>query len=192
MRASKTPDYRVLKSADLVACCEAKHVQYDEWLDKQLVDAQPLQLVGGARHDPIFNRLTTHTHEAHKQFIAVNPRHDHPNILVFANSDRHCTFSDLLGVLTGNFYGAGGVVEPIFKEYSDGRIMFEKMTIDVYVWWNDWQAVERLWFWRNSQHYANVSALLDRPDCASQGKLRTTRIEQSSFSIHFTFEARAK
>jgi hypothetical protein len=163
MRVSKTPDYRVFKNADLVAYCEAKHVQYDEWLEKQLVQAQPLQLIGGLRHDPIFNRLTAHIHTAHKQFIAVNPRYDHPNILVLANSDRHCTFvGDLLGVLTGNFYGASGAVEPIFKEYSDGRIMFEKMTIDVYVWWNDWQEVERpkMWFWRNSQHYANVSALL--------------------------------
>ncbi len=163
MRVGKTPDYRVFKNADLVAYCEAKHVQYDEWLDEQLAEAQPSQLVGGSRHDPIFNRLTAHIHGAHKQFIAVNPRHDHPNILVFANSDRHCTFvGDLLGVLTGNFYGAGGVVEPIFKEYSDGRIMFEKMTIDVYVWWNDGQPVEqpRLWFWGNSPHYANISALL--------------------------------
>jgi hypothetical protein len=163
MRVSKTPDYRVFKDADLVSYCEAKHVQHDDWLDKKLAEAQPLQLVGGPRPDPVFNRLTTHIHTAHKQFIAVNPDHVYPNILVFANSDSHCTFaSDLRGVLTGNFYGAGGVVEPIFKEFSDGRIKYEKMTIDVYVWWDEWQSIERpkLWFWRNSRHYANVSALL--------------------------------
>src|SRR5580692_9805742 len=101
MRVSKTPDYRVFKGADLVSYCEAKHVQHDDWLDKKLAEAQPLQLVGGPRPDPVFNRLTTHIHTAHKQFIAVNPDHDYPNILVFANSDAHCTFTnDLLGVLT--------------------------------------------------------------------------------------------
>ena len=163
MRVSKTPDYRVFKEADLAAYCEAKHVQYDRWLDEQLAEAQPLQIVGGLRSDPIFNRLTAHIHTAHKQFIAVNPAHDCPNVLVFANSDRHCTFTgDLLGVLTGNFYGEGEVVEPIFQQFSDGRIMCEKMTIDVYVWWDTWKSDQRprLWFWRNSQHCADTSTLL--------------------------------
>jgi hypothetical protein len=163
MRVGKTPDYRVFKEADFVVYCEAKHVQHDDWLDKKLAESRPLQLVGGLRPDPIFNRLTAHIHTAHKQFIAVNPDHAHPNILMFYNSDRHCSFTgDLLGVLTGNFYGEGGVVDPIFKEFSDGRIKYEKMTIDVYVWWDSWKGDQapRLWFWRNSQHYANASALL--------------------------------
>ena len=36
MRLGKTPDYRVFKRAELVAFCEAKHVQEDYWLEEQL------------------------------------------------------------------------------------------------------------------------------------------------------------
>jgi hypothetical protein len=162
MRLGKTPDFRVFKHAELVAYCEAKHVQYDTWLDEQLKEAQPLQFVGGLRPDPIFNRLTTHIHRAAQQFVAGNPNHDYPNVLVLANSDSHSNFKDdLVAVLTGNFYGDGGVVEPIFEQFSNGRIMYEKMLPDLYVWWDCWKDAARpyLYFWENSKHFANVCAL---------------------------------
>jgi hypothetical protein len=38
----KTPDFRVFKSGELVAFCEAKHAQHDDWLDKKLEAAKPL------------------------------------------------------------------------------------------------------------------------------------------------------
>jgi hypothetical protein len=163
MRVSKTPDYRVFKQIELVAYCEAKHVQHDNWLDEQLNEGQPLQLVGGLRPDPVFNRLTAHIHKAAQQFAAVNPQHVYPNILVFANFDRACDFHDqLLGVLTGNFYGSGGVVEHIFEQFSNGRIREEKVTIDAYVWWDGWKKdlKPKHWYWHNSPHYANVCAIL--------------------------------
>ena len=163
MRLKKTPDFRVLKEGELVTYCEAKHVQQDTWPDDLLETVQPLEVVGGPRPDPIFNRLTAHIHTAHKQFIAVNPNHDLPNVLVFANSDKQCTYKgDLLAVLTGNFYGDHGEVEHIFGQFSDGRIKFEKMTIDAYVWWNCWKEGLKpsLWFWRDTQHYKTVSLLL--------------------------------
>src|SRR5216110_3025166 len=94
-RRGKTPDFRVFARADLVAYCEAKHVQYDEWLDKQLEKAKPQQVVGGLRADPIFNRISNRIHEAAQQFDAVNPDHKIPNVLIFVNSDRHCTAEDL-------------------------------------------------------------------------------------------------
>ena len=159
----KTPDYRVFRQTELVAYCEAKHVQHDVWLDQQLESAEPLQLVGGSRFDPVFNRLTAHIHKAAQQFAAVNPERVYPNILVFANFDEACEFQDqMLGVLTGNIYAEGGIVDPIFKEFSDGRIMYEKMTIDVYIWWDGWKGNPRPrhWYWENSPHYANVCALL--------------------------------
>lgn len=162
MRLGKTPDYRVFQRSDLVAYCEAKHVQNDDWLEEQLKGTRPLQIVGGPRPDPIPNRLTSHIHTAHKQFIAVNPNHDLPNILVLANSDRACTFhGDLIGVLTGNFYSEGGSVEPVFEQFSSGRIKYEKATIDLYVWWDSWKSDRpRRWFWHNTRHYANVCALV--------------------------------
>jgi hypothetical protein len=163
LRSGKTADFRVFKQAQLVAYCEAKHVQRDEWLDEKLRDAEPLELVGGSRPDPIFNRLTAHIHKAAQQFAAVNPNHDCPNILVFANSDKSCTFSgDLRGVLTGNFYAEDGTVHPIYANFSNGRIMYEKSTIDAYVWWDEWRNAPKpsIWFWHNSQYYASVSSLL--------------------------------
>jgi hypothetical protein len=48
MRQGKTPDFRVFKAVEFVFYCESKHVQYDEWRDKQLADAKPLEIVGGA------------------------------------------------------------------------------------------------------------------------------------------------
>src|ERR1035441_7478237 len=132
MRRSKTPDFRVFKDSTFVLYCEAKHVQYDQWLDMQLADAEPLEIVGGARHDPIFNRLADHIHTAAKQFDAVNHGRKFPNILVFTNSDRQCGFPDLLSVLTGNFYSENGAAEPIYKAVSEGRIREEKLTIDLY------------------------------------------------------------
>ena len=161
-RRGKTPDF-VFKVTEFVLYCESKHLQYDEWLDKQLADAQPLEIVGGLRHDPIYNRLADRIHDAAKQFEAVNPDHEFPNVLIFTNSDTHCGFPDLLSVLTGNFYAEGGVVDPIFKQISEGRIREEKLKIDLYVWLNEWKGKQQkgtLYFNAGSKHYAALSALL--------------------------------
>lgn len=156
---TKTPDFRVYRNSDLVFYCESKHVQRDFWLEEQLHTAAPLQIVGGARPDPIFNRLATHIHEAAKQFRAVNPNQDFPNVLIFTNSDEQCGFADLVAVLTGNFYAEGGAVEPIYAQYSEGRIKDEKHTIDLYVWLNDSKGSNQKgsWFFNErSRHYATL------------------------------------
>lgn len=162
-REGKTPDFRVFKGTDHVAYCEAKHVQHDEWLERQLEHAKPLETVGGMRLDPIFNRLTSHVHTAAQQFAAVNPDRKYPNILFFQNSDTACGMTDLLAVLRGNFYGKGGAVEPIYKQYSEGRIKDEKLTIDVYLWFDDWKAspqITKSYYWEDSRHYQTVCELL--------------------------------
>ncbi len=163
MKQSKTPDFRVFKGSEFVLYSESKHVQYDEWLDKQLENAEPLEIVGGLRHDPLFNRLADRIHDAAKQFDAVNHDHEFPNVLIFTNSDTHCGFPDLLGVLTGNFYAESGAVEPIYKQVSEGRIRDEKLTIDLYVLLNEWKGTEQnglLYFNNGSKQYAALSALL--------------------------------
>ncbi len=163
MKKSKTPDFRVFKDDQFIFFCEAKHVQYDDWLDKQLDEAPPLKLVGGLRPDPVYNRLTTHIHTAAKQFLAVNPEHKSPNVLVFTNSDHHCGMTDLVSVLTGNSYSDSGSIDPIFKEFSEGRIREEKHWIDLYVWHNDFAGIkhaEQL-FWNNgSPHCQTLCTLL--------------------------------
>jgi len=159
----KTPDFRVFKTDEFVLYCESKHVRYDDWLDKQLENAEPFEIVGGLRHDPIFNRLAGHIHNAAKQFNAVNADHEFSNILIFTYSDTHSRFTDLLSVLTGNFYAEGGAVEAIHKEVSEGRIREEKLTIDLYVWLREWKSKQQKgtrYFNNGSKHYAALSALL--------------------------------
>jgi hypothetical protein len=163
MHQGKTPDFRVFKDKKFVLYCEAKHVQEDTWLDEQLDAAKPGTIVGGLRSDPIFNRLSAHVHKAAKQFEAVNLDRKFPNVLVFTNSDDLCTIQDLISVLTGNFYAESGSVDPIYKQISEGRIKYEKHTIDLYVWHNDsvdTKYKEQMFWNEGSKHYQALCSLL--------------------------------
>jgi hypothetical protein len=137
MRVGKTPDFRILRNDRLVFYCEVKSSQKDNWLDQQLVGAAPDELIGGARNDSIFNRLTTDIHEAVKQFDAVNKDQKIPNVLALVNHDNMCRFNDLLGILTGNFYANDGSVHPIYRQFSQGRIKDEKSRVHMYIWLDD-------------------------------------------------------
>jgi len=159
----KTPDFRIFRSGELVAYCEAKHVQHDDWLDEKLKTAKSGELVGGPRHDPIFNRLVGHIHKAYKQFTAVNPHRQYPNILVFVNSDKQSDNRDLVAVMTGNAYIEGGGQEPIYKAYSEGRIRKEKFAIDLYLWFDESKGKGQKgfhYFIADGQHYATLCGLL--------------------------------
>src|ERR1700724_3167483 len=68
MRQGKTPDFRVFKEAEFALYSEAKHVQEDTWLEDLLAESPPLEIVGGARQDPAFNKLGGHIYQAAKQF----------------------------------------------------------------------------------------------------------------------------
>jgi len=151
IRAGKTPDYRVFKDKKLVAYCEAKHLQRDDW-------------AGGQRPDPIFNRISNHIHEAVQQFNAVNPDRACPNILVFANSDTISDARDLDSVITGLFRVAGGADEAIYTQYSDGRIKEEKHSIDLYIWWDTPNTPDRFtrFFAKESPHKETLKLLLPR------------------------------
>jgi len=118
---SQTPDFKVYRGDEFVLYAEAKHIQEDNW-------------EGGLRNDPIFNRLSNRIHEAAKQFAAVNPDHQFPNVLIFTNSDHVCSAQDLKCVLTGDQEIDGGPPEPMFKNISEGRIREEKHSVDLYVW----------------------------------------------------------
>jgi hypothetical protein len=168
MTRGKTPDFRVFSAQVLAFYCEAKHAQHDECLDKLLEKAQPLELVGGLRNDPIFNRLCGHIHEAAKQFSAVNPNHEYPNILFLTNSDHQSDIYDLTAVLDGNFRSADGELHPIYKQYSEGRIKNEKFTMDLFLWWNDWMSKPPQRVWLPSPHHNRLCELLGwapRPNC---------------------------
>ena len=118
MCQGRTPDFRVFANDELAFFCEVKTAQEDEWLDKQLAAAPPLTLVGGARPDPTYNRINNYIHSAARQFDAVNPAMDRPNVLAIVNGDHGAAITDLISVLTGNAYCEGGEVIPMFREYS--------------------------------------------------------------------------
>lgn len=134
MASGKTPDFQVFSGNDLELYCEVKSPEQDTWLDDQLDEAMPGEIVGGLRNDPIFNRLTAHIHKARKQFDAVNPTEAFPNVLAFYNQDTNSGFLDLLAVTTGNFFSEDGSVFPIYKNYSEGRVKTDIEKIHLFIW----------------------------------------------------------
>jgi len=158
-RSCKTPDFRVSRNGELVFYCEVKSSPKDRWLDKLLEDAVPGEVVSDFRIVPIFNRLTADIHEAVKQFDAVNKGEKHPNVLALVNHDKMCGFTDLLAVLTGNFYADNGTVHPIFRQFSDGRINDEKGKIHLFIWLDDYKP-DRFFFNQTDEtHHASLCAL---------------------------------
>ncbi len=133
-RQSKTPDFQVFKEDKLAFFCEVKTVSPDQWLDRQIQAAPPMTIVGGARNDPVYNRISNKIHEAVQQFDAVNFDLEHPNVLFFMNHDNSCNISYLRNVITGNFEAEGGRRYPIYTQFSEGRIKDEKYRIHLYIW----------------------------------------------------------
>jgi hypothetical protein len=134
MRDFKTPDFRLSRDGVEVALCEVKSFQRDEWLENQLKNSSPGELVGGLRPDPIFNRIANAVHTAFRQFDSVNSDHRLLNFLFLANHDTSAKPEDLDRVLTGYENPRMGVLEPTCVQFSGGRIREEKHKIDLYVW----------------------------------------------------------
>jgi hypothetical protein len=129
----KTPDRRVMQDGHLVAFAEIKSPR-DDWLDEQLRAAPPGAQAGGARLDPSFNRIARQVQKAARQFKAVNPSRDYPNILVLVNHDIAGRYGDLHETLTGEFHASTGERFETMKYISEGSIANAKMETDLYVW----------------------------------------------------------
>jgi hypothetical protein len=134
-RAGKTPDFRLWRNSQHVAYCEVKSPR-DEWLDDQLKNAAPFQIVGGLREDPTFNRIAGLVRKAVKQLDAVNPERILPNIVVFVNWADASHFRDLDETLTGYLQLSDGSTTPTMLKVSEGRMRDEKRRIDAYVWFD--------------------------------------------------------
>jgi hypothetical protein len=132
-RTGRTPDFRVRKDGEIVAYCEVKSPN-DPWLDELLDDAPPLTLVGGARPDPTFNRLSRLLTKADTQFTAVNPVCAELNILAYVNHDNASHYYDLVETLTGYFHSADGTKHLTMLDIAEGRIAETKRRIDVFLW----------------------------------------------------------
>ena len=139
MKQGKTPDFKVYSGGELSLYCEVKNAEKDKWLGDKLDKAVPGELVGGARNDPVFNRLSAHIHKATKQFNAVNSNEEFPNVLAFHNQDEMSGFLDLLAVTTGNAYCEDGSVLPIYKSFSEGRVKVDIEKIHLFIWLDDYK-----------------------------------------------------
>jgi hypothetical protein len=134
MRDFKTPDFRLSRGGVELALCEVKSFQRDEWLERQLKDAAPGELVGGLRPDPVFNRISNAVHTAFKQFESANSDHRLLNFLILVNHDTSAKPEDLDRVLTGYEDPLHGRFDSTCMQFSEGRIREEKRQIDLYVW----------------------------------------------------------
>jgi hypothetical protein len=154
MRRGRTPDFRVMSNNRLAFFCEVKTAQEDEWLDRQIEEAPPGRIVGGARPEPIYNRISNQIHSAAGQFDSVNPECEYPNLLAIVNSDHQAGKIDLIAVLTGNAYTDSGPVR-MFRNYSEGRIREEKLRIHLYLWFDDRNADPFMFFPEvHTEHHA--------------------------------------
>ena len=135
MQTGKTPDFRIRRDGVLVAYCEVK-APNDPWLDGLLDDAPPLTIVGGARSDPIFNRLSRLLSKADAQFAAVNPARTALNILAYVNHDDGSHYYDLVETLTGYFHADDGTKHATMLHIAEGRIGDAKRRIDGFLWFD--------------------------------------------------------
>ena len=171
----KTRDFRVFRNKEFVMFCEAKHLDCDDWVDKRL----DKQILGGVRADPIFSGLANHVHEAVKRFNSVNAKHEHPNTLFLANSDRMSDVLDLIAVLDGMLRAESGVPEPTYKRYSEVPVRKDKFTVDLIIWSNVWMNKEPQLVWHPSIHHQRVCELLG---CDVHSTLQLGLLEKAALS----------
>jgi hypothetical protein len=169
LSTGKTPDFRVFRDGQLVAYCEVKSPR-DEWLDNQLRDAAPFQIVGGLRDDPTFNRIAGLVRKAVKQLDAVNPDRRLPNIVVIVNWADASHFSDLDEAMTGYLRLSDGTKAPTMLKISEGRMRDEKRRIDAYVWFDGHRRkVEGIFFTQSDMAHRDAVCSWFRVD---QAKIR--------------------
>jgi len=165
MLKSKTPDFKIFKDNDFSFYCEVKTSKEDNWLDKQIQKVRAGYITGGLRADPIFNRLTDDIHTSIKQFDAVNPNQQYPNVLAIVNHDSNCGFLDLLAVLTGNFYDDNGNAHLIYRKFSKGRIEGENERIHLYIWIDEFKPDRLLFSQTEESHHLKLCQLFEvNPD----------------------------
>jgi len=146
---SKTPDFKVYSKGKFQFYCEVKTIIEDSWR-------------GGARNDPIFNRLTNDIHEAIKQFDSVNAKLCYPNVLVFVNHDEMCRIDDLISIITGDFFADNGKRYPIYRQFSNGRIKSEKKRIHLFIWVDGAKPPRFLFNQERREFYIHLCALFNK------------------------------
>jgi hypothetical protein len=129
---ARMPDFKVMKTGEIVAFCEVKSPN-DPWLDDLVGSGHIGGIVGGARSDPVFNRLSRHVSTAARQFRAVNSDRAKFNVLAFVNHDSASHFGDLLETLTGHFHADDGERIPTMPHMVE-RLGRDREEVDAYLW----------------------------------------------------------
>jgi hypothetical protein len=140
---TKTPDYAVYDSNNLLFFCEEKTLEYIDFK--------------GWENDSSRNKISKHIYEAIKQFKAVNSEHKVPNILVFNNYDPMNNPHDLFTTLTGYAISVENVK---IKLHKVGRIEKDLDLIDLFLWFENGQLVNHIWSGLHKEHNAKLKSIL--------------------------------
>jgi hypothetical protein len=125
---TKTPDFKILQSGDVVAFCELKSPQdvFSERVEDTIKEGGSGIVETGYGNDYRQARcIARAATKAAVQFTAVNPGHSVPNILLLVNHDTVSLYDDFSQAITGEIAGIGRVGTPVRDGIPE---------IDVYVW----------------------------------------------------------
>ena len=158
----KTPDLRLTDANGVtVAYCEVKSPR-DLWLQEQWAKALPGQrIVGGARADPIFNRIGRNLLKAAQQLGEYGPAANIPRIVVIVNRDSAATFNDLIETMTGKLHLGGGKF--VRTQPVDPKWMAPVLAdVDAVGWINAKRPTKPVWFFtgRSDEFEARTSEML--------------------------------
>lgn len=125
----RTPDFKVFSGNGFAFFAEVKTLSPDTRLDEALNATAPLQVVEVS--ESVYNRIASNIKNAGRQFVAINPNHEHPNVLVFVNK-RECSVIDLRMVLEG--IRVPGITISVIGQDAREQVQEGAQQIDAYVW----------------------------------------------------------
>jgi hypothetical protein len=160
--SKKTPDFRVYRNDTFQFYCEVKETTDADPLEDHMVEVHPGLYLGTqckigdiSRHSRFANRIRG----AVEQFDSVNPDLEHPNVLVFVNSDEMCVPSMLEEVLRGYLVKSQG--HPIKSCPSSviQRAQTHGVRVHLFIWLNQIKGQVPVWFFPWDRADAPMSTL---------------------------------
>jgi Ribosomal protein L7/L12 dimerisation domain len=132
MTKGKTPDFKLMKGAELCGYCELKSPR-DDWVFEFPDDIKPGESATEMRPSPTSNNLARQIESAVEQFDAVNPDHKLPNVLVLVNHTVGRTRSELHVTGTGIRVPDGGRLFTL-KPDKQKRVWEAAQRVDLFLW----------------------------------------------------------
>lgn len=141
-RTMKTPDFRVFKDDTFQFYCEVKETTDADPLEDHMSEPNPGLFIGEqckvddiSRHSRFANRIRG----AVTQFDSVNPDLEHPNVLIFVNTDDLCVPSMLEEVLRGYLTKVQGHLITICPPSVSRRAQAHGVRVHLFIWLNQVQ-----------------------------------------------------